>query len=224
MNTLNLKQAAELLKTHPQTVLQRVRSGVIPAAKPGKCLVFIEEDLIQWLRSLYNKGGDARQGGQALCSLKEKTRSYGGTNTKLQTAKLYANLLGLPTEPQAQELADTCKAQAWRISKLKEKPRYTWQDAVVKWLQESQKRTLKEDQANFKWLDGYLGHKVLAEVDQTDIDQIITAKLNEGVSNARVNRITALVSAVLNKSRIDWGLIPFRQYVNSQNRKSVSAG
>jgi excisionase family DNA binding protein len=97
MNTLNLEQAAELLKLYPQTVLQRARSGEIPAAKPGKCWVFIEEDLIIWLRSLYNKGGDARQGGQALCSLKEKTRSYGGTNTKPQTAKLYANLLGQPT-------------------------------------------------------------------------------------------------------------------------------
>lgn len=70
MNTLNLEQAAELLKLHPQTVLQRARLGEIPAAKPGKCWVFIEEDLIIWLRSLYNNGGDARQGGQALCSLK----------------------------------------------------------------------------------------------------------------------------------------------------------
>lgn len=57
MSTLNLEQAAELLKLHPQTVLQRARSGVIPGAKPGKCWVFIEEDLIQWLRTLYNTGG-----------------------------------------------------------------------------------------------------------------------------------------------------------------------
>jgi excisionase family DNA binding protein len=66
MNTLTLNQAAELLKLHPQTVLQRARAGEIPAAKPGKCWVFIEDDLINWLRSLYNKGDDARQGGQAL--------------------------------------------------------------------------------------------------------------------------------------------------------------
>ena len=75
MNTLTLDQAAELLKLHPQTVLQRARLGETPAAKPGKCWVFIEDDLINWLRSLYNTCGDARQGGQALCSLKEKTPS-----------------------------------------------------------------------------------------------------------------------------------------------------
>lgn len=68
MMTLDLQQAAELLKLHPQTVLQCARSGDIPAAKPGKCWVFIEEDLIDWLRSLYNARRDARQGGQALCS------------------------------------------------------------------------------------------------------------------------------------------------------------
>ncbi len=73
MKTLDLEQAAQLLKLHPQTVLHRARAGEIPAAKPGKCWVFIEEDLIEWLRSHYNTSRDARQGGHALCSLKEKT-------------------------------------------------------------------------------------------------------------------------------------------------------
>ncbi len=90
---------------------------------------------------------------------------------------------------------------------MKEKPKYTWQQAVVKWLQESQKRTIDEDRSNFVWLDRYLGNKVLAEIDQADIDHIITAKLKDGVSNARVNRITALVSAVLNTARLEWGWI-----------------
>jgi excisionase family DNA binding protein len=72
--TLDLGQAANLLKLHPQTVLQRARAGEIPAAKPGKRWVFIEEDLLNWLRSQYNCRRDAGQGGQALCSLKEKTQ------------------------------------------------------------------------------------------------------------------------------------------------------
>jgi excisionase family DNA binding protein len=97
MNTLNLEQAAELLKLHPQTVLQRARSGEIPAAKPGKCWVFIEDDLINWLRSLYNTCGDARQGGQALCSLKEKTQNSGGRVSPRPTANAYAFRLGLKT-------------------------------------------------------------------------------------------------------------------------------
>ncbi len=114
---------------------------------------------------------------------------------------------GTTDKRQAQELADTCKAEAWRVAKLKEKPRYTWQQAVIKWLQESQKRTLEEDRANFRWLDRYLGRKALADIDQSDVDRIISAKLKEGVSNARANRITALVSAVLNTARREWGWI-----------------
>lgn len=121
--------------------------------------------------------------------------------------KVVRQSTGTEDKRQAQELADTSKAEAWRFAKLKEKPRYTWQQAVVKWLQESQKRTIDEDRANFRWLDRYLGQKVLAEIDQSDIDRIITAKLKDGVSNARVNRITALVSAVLNKARREWGWI-----------------
>ncbi|ESS66526.1 integrase Int [Methyloglobulus morosus KoM1] len=136
--------------------------------------------------------------------------------------KVVRQSTGTTDKRRAQELADTCKAGAWRVSKLKEKPRYIWQDAVVKWLQESQKRTIKEDQANFRWLDAYLGHKVLAEIDQTDIDRIITAKLNQGVSYARVNRITALVSAVLHKARNYWGWIdyipPIRKFAEPKKR------
>ncbi|MGZ4979612.1 MAG: helix-turn-helix domain-containing protein [Methylobacter sp.] len=94
---MDLAEASELLKLHPQTVLQRARSGEIPAAKPGKCWVFVQEDLINWLRSHYNDGRDARQGGHALCSLKETTQNFGGLNSPLQAAKLYDDLLGLRT-------------------------------------------------------------------------------------------------------------------------------
>jgi excisionase family DNA binding protein len=53
MKTLDLDQAAQLLHLHPDTVQQRAKAGEIPAAKPGKCWVFIDEDLLDWLRSQY---------------------------------------------------------------------------------------------------------------------------------------------------------------------------
>ncbi|WP_404357274.1 helix-turn-helix domain-containing protein [Methylotuvimicrobium sp. KM1] len=99
MRTLDLVEAAQLLKMHPQTVLQRTRTGDIPGAKPGKCWVFIEEDLLEWLRSLYHSPQqDVGQGGSKLCSLKERIVSTGGTNSLTPTATQYANLLKLPTE------------------------------------------------------------------------------------------------------------------------------
>lgn len=98
MKTLDLNEAAKLLKLHPQTVLQRARAGDIPAAKPGKCWVFVEEDLIEWLRLQYTRPQqDVGQGGKEICSLKDKTVSTGGIALPHQTAQQYANLLKLPT-------------------------------------------------------------------------------------------------------------------------------
>ena len=51
MSTIYLREAAALLKIHPQTLLQKVRARKVPGAKPGKCWVFIEDDLFAWLRS-----------------------------------------------------------------------------------------------------------------------------------------------------------------------------
>jgi excisionase family DNA binding protein len=97
MKTLDLSEAASLLKLHPQTVLQRARLGGIPSAKPGKCWVFIEEDLIAWLRSQYNRPQqDIGQGGKVVCSLKEKIVSTGGIALPHPMAQQYANLLKLP--------------------------------------------------------------------------------------------------------------------------------
>jgi excisionase family DNA binding protein len=97
MKTLDLLEAAKLLKLHPQTVLKLAREGEIPAAKPGKCWVFIEEDLIDWIRSQYNRPQqDVGQGGKEVCSLEEKTANTGGIDLLRQTAQQYANLLKLP--------------------------------------------------------------------------------------------------------------------------------
>jgi helix-turn-helix protein len=99
MKTLDLNEAAALVKLHPQTVLQRARLGDIPAAKPGKCWIFIEEDLIEWIRSHYHSPQqDVGQGGKKTCSLKEKTANTGGINSPPPTATQYANLLKLPTK------------------------------------------------------------------------------------------------------------------------------
>jgi len=98
VKTLTLNEAATLLKMHPQTVLQRARSGELPAAKPGKCWVFIEEDLINWIRSQYpTRQQNVGQGGYPACSLKEKTVNTGGTSLPTPVAAQYATLLKLPT-------------------------------------------------------------------------------------------------------------------------------
>ena len=46
METLNLEQAAAFLNMHPVTLQAKARAGEIPAAKPGKCWTFIQDDLV----------------------------------------------------------------------------------------------------------------------------------------------------------------------------------
>ena len=53
MKTLNLEQAAAFLHMHPYTLMQKVNAREIPAAKPGKRWVFIEDDLADYLRGQY---------------------------------------------------------------------------------------------------------------------------------------------------------------------------
>jgi len=53
MRTLDLQEAALFLKMHPEEVRRRARSGVVPGAKAGKRWVFLEDDLVGYLRKLY---------------------------------------------------------------------------------------------------------------------------------------------------------------------------
>ncbi len=59
MITLDLKQAAQFLKLHPEEVRRRAKAGLLPGAKAGKCWVFIEDDLADYLRSLYAQSRQA---------------------------------------------------------------------------------------------------------------------------------------------------------------------
>mgnify|MGYP000521137916 CR=1 FL=1 len=53
--TMTIDEAAAFLKMHPETIRQRItdQENPLPGAKPGKCWVFIKEDLVIWLQSFY---------------------------------------------------------------------------------------------------------------------------------------------------------------------------
>jgi len=53
MITLDLLEAALFLRMHPEEVRRRAKIGLIPGAKPGKSWVFLQEDLVKYLRALY---------------------------------------------------------------------------------------------------------------------------------------------------------------------------
>lgn len=108
----------------------------------------------------------------------------------------------------AQQLHDKLKAELWKIDKLKAKPNKDWNDAVIRWSQEAQhKKSLHSDQSKFRWLHYHLDGIALSELNRDKIENLALQKEKEGVSPATVNRMLALVRAILRKAEREWGWI-----------------
>jgi integrase len=113
---------------------------------------------------------------------------------------------GTSDKVAAQQLHDQLKAELWKRSKLKEIPRKDWNDAVIRWAHEAQhKKSLYSDKAKFRWLSTYLKGVPLAEITRDKIEDVISHKEKKGVSPATVNRILALIRAILRKAEREWG-------------------
>jgi hypothetical protein len=90
MKTLNTKQAASFLHMHTTTLLAKVNAGEIPATKNAKCWVFIEEDLIQTMRSKYK-----------IQQIKAEPTLFAVETLPTRTAKkAYYQALGIADSPQ----------------------------------------------------------------------------------------------------------------------------
>lgn len=112
---------------------------------------------------------------------------------------------GTPDKNKAQEFHDRLKAQLWEQSKLGVKRRYSWNEAVVRWLNETHnKATRADDLGNFRWLDQFLNGIVLEDINHNVLDKIIQAKLTTKVKNSTVNRMLALIRAILRKAVLEW--------------------
>jgi len=100
------------------------------------------------------------------------------------------------------------KADAWKVNKLNERPKKDWNDAVIRWCKESQhKKSLRGDIIYFRWLDKRLNGTSLQAITRDVIDNIAQEKESEGVKPATVNRMLALLRAVLRKSEREWDWI-----------------
>jgi len=80
--TLGLADGARLINIHPGTLRERAAAGIIPGAKIGRAWVFIEADLLEYLRSSY----------RPCLSTSAKTAISGG-RTSVTLASGYAGQL-----------------------------------------------------------------------------------------------------------------------------------
>ncbi len=90
MKSLNLKEAAELLNMSMAALRRKASNGTVPGAKPGKKWVFIEEDLVFYLRMFYTKSQEHNRS-KRPCSL--SAVKYGGSTSNMTTTE-YERALG----------------------------------------------------------------------------------------------------------------------------------
>ena len=115
----------------------------------------------------------------------------------------------------AQEYHDRLKADYWRVSRLGEKPRRKWEEAVERWLKEKQgeKATLKDDVIRLRRVHSHLYGRYLDEIDRDVLDELTESRLSDGVSNTTVNRMLEVVRAILRRSEREWGWLERAPYV-----------
>lgn len=98
------------------------------------------------------------------------------------------------------------KEDLWRIEKLGEGPRRTWNDAVVRWVKEkSHLAGLPEIRRHLRWVHPFLDGKYLDEINRKSIDEIKDKRIASGVSNATTNKTLQTVRGVLRSTKEwDW--------------------
>lgn len=108
---------------------------------------------------------------------------------------------------QAQELHDARKAECWRLAKLGERPRYTWKEAVVRWLEENADRKhLNSVLSYLRHADATLGALRLDEITGDRVTTMTRGYRAGGVKASTANQLLTSVLAVLNAAK-RWGWI-----------------
>lgn len=105
----------------------------------------------------------------------------------------------------AREYHSKRESDLWRQAKLGERPRYTWDEAVLKWLEEkSAKKSIRMDKARLRWLQPHFTGQYLDSIDRDAIERVMKIKEKHGVSPATVNRHAAVMRSILNMAYGEW--------------------
>jgi len=127
---------------------------------------------------------------------------------------------GTDDRQAAQEYHDRVKAELWQQERLDTRPKYTWAEAVKRWLAEHKtKKSLDDDKDRLRWLSKHLASLTLDQITIDITEDLIKArqeqpagggeyqrKIERAVSSSTVNRHMAALSGVLH-SAAAWGWI-----------------
>lgn len=80
--TIGIDKAREILRMGKSTLLRKARAGIVPAHKPAREWVFIESDLIEYIRQNYKRP----------CSISASSLHSGGVDSKSMGEKSASRL------------------------------------------------------------------------------------------------------------------------------------
>ncbi len=108
------------------------------------------------------------------------------------------------SKAEAKELYDKLKAESWRVAKLGDKPKRTWDDAAYRWLMETQhKKSHLDDLPRINWFHRHFRGKLLDELTREVIARVAEIKSKE-TSPSTANRLLAVLRAILRRAAFDW--------------------
>lgn len=109
------------------------------------------------------------------------------------------------SKERAREYESKLTADLWRQSKLGERPAFTWDDAVIRFLEErGHNRSLRDQKAHLRWIFPHLTGRVLTGITADTIKELTEKRRAEGVSNTTVNRMLEVLRAVLRAAERRW--------------------
>jgi integrase len=130
---------------------------------------------------------------------------------------------GTADKRQAQEYHDRRKAELWEQQRLGVKPRRVWDEAVLRYLEESaHKPGMVTFRYHLRWMQPHLEGMDLDKITRDVVDRLIQAGQREGVTNTTVNRRMQVLRAILRKAMQEWEWIDrvprFRMLKESKGR------
>jgi hypothetical protein len=95
MKTLGAVEAAAFLNIDIDTLRQRTKQGKIPGGKVGRAYVYVEDDLLQFVRSRYKRPADS-EGTRWGCTNDKAlpTTGFGSATAGQKLDKALAQILG----------------------------------------------------------------------------------------------------------------------------------
>ena len=191
VRTLSLDEAAAFLHMHPEEVRTRAKRGLIPGAKAGRRWIFLEIDLVEFVRSLYPVRRQALQvtiTGGCMSLRKRKKSSVWWIDFVTPNGERVRRSTETANK-EAQELHDKLKSEVWRVQRLGDRPKRHLAGRSGPMAPRAGSQGLAQGrQAEAALARSLSGRSGFESINRALIDAIIEAKQAEGCSNATVNR------------------------------------